>query len=237
MDTKQDKEKIARINELLADLQFQNTACANEKNGTYYDYDGVIALLEQTVDCQKGTARNPRPANLPENIPWSETFADPDDEADRDRPVVDSSTPKEGYNLSAAMREAEQQNATVDLDGSPTAPYDELPDDDLLAGKTLKIRYFDLHGVYILQTVPFSVKELELQAAWATCRVDGRPHNEYAGWTAFQWNEQKRQWWPYRDSKNNERQYDTGRRGRSSTKQTSHAPSAKHHRRKNLERG
>ncbi|MFT8889120.1 MAG: hypothetical protein ABF904_09905 [Ethanoligenens sp.] len=248
----QNRQKIARIDELLADLrfklddlQFNNTACANEKNGTYYDYDDVIALFEQTlplleqaVDRQKGTARNPRPADLPKDIPWRETFADPDEdfnpyvfdgsmspedydkmmaayEADRNRPVAGNSKPKEGYNLSATMRDAKRKHATVDLahpDREPV-PYDALPDADLKAGKVLKIRFFDVHGVYALQTNPFSEKQLKFETTVATNWIDGcKPDTGYAGWRVFEWDEQKRQWWPYRDSKNQERLYDTGRR-------------------------
>ncbi|ADU27923.1 hypothetical protein [Ethanoligenens harbinense] len=247
----QSKEKISRINEVLTDLQyklddlqFQNTACANEKNGTYYDYDGVIALLEQTValleqtvDRQKGTARNPRPANLPNNIAWRETFADPDEEfdpyvfdgsmspedynkmvsayeANRDHPTGDPSKSKVDYSLSAAMRDAERNHATVDLahpDRKPV-PADALPAADLRAGNTMKIRFFDPHGVYFMDTVAFRPKAMEIQAALATLKVDCQPPDEYAGWTAFEWNEQKRQWWPYRDKQNKGFQYDTGRR-------------------------
>lgn len=208
----QDKEKIARIAELIVDLSTTNSAYSNESNGTHYDYDRVVDLLEQAQTIMDETARNPRPANLPESMPWSERFADPaGPEAAPDLYSYDGSMSEKDYDLREALIEADRKKATVDLDGSPTESYDALPAADLQAGNTLKMRYFDLHGVYVLQSIPFSIKELELQAAWATVWVDTHPHNEYAGWTAFQWSADGL-WEPYRDGKGAERQYDTGRR-------------------------
>lgn len=240
---KQDQNRIAEIAALLSsiqesisDLLWTNEAYSNPKVGTVFDYNAVITTLKsakQTVESAKerihDSARNPRPANLPKDMPWSERFADPDEDVD---PYV--------YDGSMSPEDYDKMHATIDLahPERKVEPYDALPAADLQAGNDLKIRFFGPHGVFFLDSEPFSAKVMEIRAAMATLRVDVQPPDEYAGWTMFQWNEQKKQWWPYRDEKGKGLRYDTGRRpGHMITpKKPTHSTPAKQTRRKNTER-
>lgn len=78
----QDQEKVKEVQAMLGDLFETNQIYADEKIGTYYHYDRVLELLHQAKEVMTDTARNPRPANLPKDIPWSEKFYDPDEEFD-----------------------------------------------------------------------------------------------------------------------------------------------------------
>ncbi len=44
----------------------------DDKNKIYFDYDGVISLLEQAQALMAESARCPRPDNLPADMAWDE---------------------------------------------------------------------------------------------------------------------------------------------------------------------
>jgi hypothetical protein len=75
----QDINKVEKIRYLLADLVSDNESYCDKDIGSYFDYDGVIALLNQVQQRIKETARCLRPADLPENMAWSEKFYDPEE--------------------------------------------------------------------------------------------------------------------------------------------------------------
>jgi len=52
------------------------TSYENDTHAIYFDYDGVIGLLEQAQMLIVDSARCPRPADLPEHLPWCEKLSD-----------------------------------------------------------------------------------------------------------------------------------------------------------------
>lgn len=91
----QDKEKIEIIRCLLQDLTANNEDFKNGEKGIYYDYDGVIEHLKKAQEIIDNSVHIPRPKDLPEDLPWRETFADPDENFDPY--VYDGSMSPEDY--------------------------------------------------------------------------------------------------------------------------------------------
>jgi hypothetical protein len=81
----------------------------NDKHPIYFDYDSVIALLEQAQMLVTESARCPRPADLPPGMPWCERLAGGDEVFDPY--AFDGTMSEEDYErmheLMAADRESE----------------------------------------------------------------------------------------------------------------------------------
>ena len=73
-----DVEKVKTITTLLGELQMLNTLYAKDGCTVYFDYTGVIELLQKAVSMINESARAERPADLPNDIPWCEAMG-PDD--------------------------------------------------------------------------------------------------------------------------------------------------------------
>lgn len=94
----QNKKKVQRIRELLNGLQIANETYSDEKVCYYFDYETVIELLEQTQTVMEDSARCPRPADLPSDLPWCERLVtDPTEEFDPY--AFDGSMSEEDYEL------------------------------------------------------------------------------------------------------------------------------------------
>lgn len=75
----QDLGKSSRIKGLLGETMSTVECYEAENHGIFFDYDGAIGLLEQVQALVAESARCPRPANLPPDIPWCEKLYDGDD--------------------------------------------------------------------------------------------------------------------------------------------------------------
>ena len=75
----QDLDKHIQIKELLASPQNTIEYCESGPHSIYFDYAGVIGLLEQAQTLVTESARCPRPADLPPGLPWSERLYNGDD--------------------------------------------------------------------------------------------------------------------------------------------------------------
>ncbi len=108
MENEQDMKKIAEINAVLLDMLHTNMDFLTDGTGGYFDYDGVLDYLSQAKEQMDDTTCFPRPDNVPHEMPWSEKPADPDEQ---DNPYTyDGSMTPEDYELSQAMRAADQKN-------------------------------------------------------------------------------------------------------------------------------
>lgn len=77
----QNIKKVDRIKELCSDIINLNQMLIEAKYGTYYDYEKVIGLLEQVME-EMSDSRTPRPADLPEDMAWSEAYWNGEQEPD-----------------------------------------------------------------------------------------------------------------------------------------------------------
>lgn len=182
----QNPEKIQQIYTLLDDILATNREYANVKNGTYFNYDSVIAKLQEAQTEMTETARNPRPEDLPEDIPWSEKFADPDE--DFDPYVFDGSMSEKDYDQRASAYRK-----------------------DLAAETKLKIRFYDVKGQFFDETEPFTEKERDCNIDQAMQRA-ADPQGVTAGWAAFEWDPKSETWGRYSLDGVKSLEYDSGRR-------------------------
>lgn len=77
----QNKDKIRIITNLINEIKSSNNEYSDEIKGIYFDYEGVIELLQSANEMIRKTVRCPKPKNIPEDIPWSESM-DVEDEFD-----------------------------------------------------------------------------------------------------------------------------------------------------------
>lgn len=110
----QNQEKIKEIETLLGDLMAANRIYSDEKIGTHFDYDKVLNLLQEANETMNSTARNPRPADLPKDTPWSEKFYDSEQ---FDPYVYDGSMSTEAYKTMHSHFEADKAAGLVDNHG------------------------------------------------------------------------------------------------------------------------
>lgn len=164
----QDQSKVEQIRGLLQNLTVTNEDYGDRKMGTYFDYDQVLQQLQQAAELMQHSAHTPRPANLPENVAWSETFADPGEEFDPYS--YDGSMSPKDYEKMVTAFEADREAGIVDEHGKPT-------------GGDTRIRYYDVHGRFVAHTLPFAEENLLPQMKMATTKVNTDP--QLAGWTAF----------------------------------------------------
>lgn len=189
----QNPEKIQQIYALLDDILATNREFADTKIGTYFNYDSVMAKLQEAQTEMTETARNPRPEDLPEDIPWSEKFADPNEYFDP-------------YTFDGSMSEKDH-NTRV-------AAYQV----DLATKNDFMIRSFNRHGVYVEGSTPFPESELAVRIDNATKNVD--VNQELSGWTVSHLERdcfingvrQAPTWVNYNPDGKHPLQYDTGRR-------------------------
>lgn len=190
----QDPKKIEEIRGLLESMIGDNHVYSDLNAKTYYDYDKVLKLLREASETITESVRTPRPDNLPEDIPWSEKFANPDQEFDPF--VIDGSMSPKDYEKMVSNFDADREAGVVDDHGQ------EIGD--------TKIRYFDVHGKFTEEITPFYEKQLPEKIKEATTRVNTDPR--LAGWEAFSYDHKARVWGTCK--KNGEEiRYDTGRRG------------------------
>ncbi len=76
----------------------------NRDDGLYCDFDAVIQLLDAATDIMNNHPHMTRPANMPDDIPWSDA-CNPDDQ----------STPFE-YKADMSIEEYEKMQKAYDLD-------------------------------------------------------------------------------------------------------------------------
>ena len=74
-----DLEKSGQIKGLCAAIISVAECYETASDPIYFDYENMIALLEQAQILQEESARCPRPANLPVNIPWCEKLHNGDE--------------------------------------------------------------------------------------------------------------------------------------------------------------
>jgi hypothetical protein len=67
-----DLEKSGQVKRYLGTIRNTVETYENDNHPLYFDYDGVIGLLEQAQTLVAESARCPRPADLPPGLPWSE---------------------------------------------------------------------------------------------------------------------------------------------------------------------
>lgn len=192
----QDQEKIRKIRGLLETMMENNQSYSNSGVGTFYDYDIVLKLLQDASDTMTATVRNPRPCDLPKDIPWRETFADPDE--DFDPYVYDGSMTPEDYERMVANFQEDKRLGRVDDHGEPT-------------GGDTKIKFMDVHGRLTSETLPFPERYLNVNMKAATTRVD--TDHRLAGWVALSYDKVFHVWTPFTKDGVNRVYYDTGRRG------------------------
>ena len=75
-------EKSSQVKRYLETIMNAVDIYENDTYPIYFDYDGVISLLEQTQTLVTESARCPRPAGLPPNIPWREKLVSGDEDFD-----------------------------------------------------------------------------------------------------------------------------------------------------------
>lgn len=204
----QDEKKINQIKALLGDLTIANGAYSDGKIGTYFDYDKVLGLLYEATNVMTDTARNPRPADLPKDIPWSEKFYDPDEKFDPY--AYDGSMSLEDHETMLKHFDNDRAAGLVDDHGEPI---------DQPSAKDFKIRFFAAVGNYVDETEPFIESELTDRIAAATKKVDG--DKSLAGWTVnklerdifVNFKRKPPTWMDYRPDGGLALYYDTGRRG------------------------
>ena len=68
----QDLEKSSQVKWLLLTIKLAVESYENDLNRIHFDYDGAINLLEQAQMLVTESARCPRPADLPDYLPWCE---------------------------------------------------------------------------------------------------------------------------------------------------------------------
>jgi hypothetical protein len=103
----QDINKIAEIKQLLESITESNEAYSDADRGIYFDYDSVINLLKTVQEQINDTVRCPRPADLPENMVWSEKFYD--SKEDFDPYVYDGSMTPEDYEKGMTAYQADKE--------------------------------------------------------------------------------------------------------------------------------
>ena len=157
----QDQDKIRQVDVLLSDLTSTNQIYSDPKIGTHYDYDRVMKLLQKAAQAMHDTARNPRPDNLPKDMPWSEHFADPDEAFDPY--VYDGSMSPEDYNPMLAHFEANRDAGLVDSHGEyKTDPLDEKYLRLLRQGQEIfRTVFFDESGSFSFASDPFTTYGLQ----------------------------------------------------------------------------
>jgi hypothetical protein len=74
-----DLEKSGQVKWLLEIITNIVESCEKDFNPIYFDYDGVIGLLEQAQMLVAESARCPCPADLPPELPWCEKLYDSDE--------------------------------------------------------------------------------------------------------------------------------------------------------------
>jgi len=74
-----DLEKSGQVKWYLEIIGNAVTIYENDTNSIYFDYDGVIGLLEQAQMLVVESARCPRPADLPDYLPWCEKLHNGDE--------------------------------------------------------------------------------------------------------------------------------------------------------------
>jgi hypothetical protein len=103
-----DLEKSGQVKWLCEVISNAAESYENDTHPIYFDYGGVISLLEQAQMLVTESARCPRPENLPSGMPWSERLYDGED---FDPYVFDGAMSAEDYErmreLMAAGRESE----------------------------------------------------------------------------------------------------------------------------------
>lgn len=72
----QDLDKSNQVKWLYEIITNAALSYENDTHKIYFDYDGVIGLLEQAQILITESARCPRPENLPPDMPWSERLYD-----------------------------------------------------------------------------------------------------------------------------------------------------------------
>jgi len=75
----QNLEKSNHVKWLLEIMTNAVTGYENDTNKIYFDYDGVIGLLEQAQMYLIESVRCPRPTDLPEHLPWCEKMYNGDE--------------------------------------------------------------------------------------------------------------------------------------------------------------
>ncbi|MDR1617366.1 MAG: hypothetical protein LBR98_10300 [Syntrophomonadaceae bacterium] len=71
--------QVNQVKWLLETISNAVESYENDTHGIYFDYDGTIGLLEQVKMLVTESARCPRPADLPEYLPWSENLYNGDE--------------------------------------------------------------------------------------------------------------------------------------------------------------
>jgi hypothetical protein len=74
-----DSEQNGHVKRLLETITNAVESYENDIRPIYFDYDGVIGLLDRAVALVTESARCPRPADLPPELPWSERLYDGDE--------------------------------------------------------------------------------------------------------------------------------------------------------------
>lgn len=212
----QDQRKVEGIRCLLQNLTFHNEAYSDKKIGTHFSYDTVIELLKQADETMEGTARNPRPANLPKNIPWSEKFADPEEEFDPYS--YDGSMSPEDYDTMIANFEADRAKSVVN---DHTGEDSQIPQ-AVSEQENYKIKFYNVHGEYTSETQPFASHQLPEKMKAATTAVNTNP--AFAGWEAFYYSRVRNVWNSYSPDGKTALYYETGRRGDHIAYSTIHDP-------------
>jgi len=75
----QDLEKSSQVKWLLETIINAVVSYENDTHKIHFDYDGAIGLLEQAQMLVTESARCPRPADLPDYLPWCERLFSGDD--------------------------------------------------------------------------------------------------------------------------------------------------------------
>ncbi|MFI3238903.1 MAG: hypothetical protein R3Y47_12905 [Lachnospiraceae bacterium] len=65
-------EKSREVRRLCAEILLSVNSLEEDKNGSYFDYDGVFGFLEQASELLDESMRYPRPADLPAHLVWDE---------------------------------------------------------------------------------------------------------------------------------------------------------------------
>lgn len=122
----QDLEKSDQVKRLCEAIINASESYENATDSIYFDYNSVIALLEQAQTLVAESARCPRPATLPSNMPWSERLYNGDE--DNDPYAFDGTMSAEDY---------ERMHELMALDRKP--PHeDDLPDEDESPGMVMQ---------------------------------------------------------------------------------------------------
>lgn len=122
----QDLEKSDQVKRLCEAIINASESYENASNQIYFDYDNVIVLLEQAQMLAVETARCPRPADLPPNMPWCERLYNGDEVYDPY--AFDSTMSAEDY---------EKMHELMELDRE-SPDEDDLPDEDESPGMVMQ---------------------------------------------------------------------------------------------------